>query len=134
MDRFVRERGSYAFARFRMDAARRALTRDGAAVVLTPTVFDPLGYLVENPARVVTKEELLGAIWPGRFVEESNLTQTIFMLRKALRDAGDDSRLIVTAPGHGYRFTADVRMATGTVPVPDSKDATDCSPESVIAP
>jgi TolB-like protein/DNA-binding winged helix-turn-helix (wHTH) protein/Tfp pilus assembly protein PilF len=130
----VRERGSYGFGRFQMDAARRTLTRDGAAVALTPTLFDTLMYLVENPARVVTKEELLSAIWPRRFVDESNLTQAIFMLRKALRNAGDDGRLIVTAPGQGYRFTAEVRVVTGSAPALEPKDATDGSPESVHAP
>jgi TolB-like protein/DNA-binding winged helix-turn-helix (wHTH) protein/tetratricopeptide (TPR) repeat protein len=121
MDRSVRESGAYRFGLFRLDAARRALTRDGTAVVLTPTVFEALLYLVKNPSRVVTKEELLGAVWPGRFVEEFNLTQTISTLRKALRDAGDDGRVIVTAPGQGYRFAAEVqRIVETTPPVPGS--------------
>ena len=129
MDRFAHDQGTYAFARFQLNAARRELTRDGVAVVLTPTVFDTLVYLMENRARVVTKEELLGAIWQGRFVEESNLTQTIFVLRKTLREAGDEGRLIVTAPGRGYRFTADVLRIGETV----SADAAPVSAEPLLA-
>lgn len=63
-------------------------------------------YLVENPDRVIGKDELLAAIWPGRIVEESNLSQNIFTLRKALSGPGEQDRFIVTSPGRGYRFTA----------------------------
>jgi len=108
MDSAVRDRVTYAFGPFRLDATRRVLTREGAPVALTPTVFDTLLHLVENPDRVVSKDELLDAIWPGRVVEESNISQTIFTLRKALGGEGD--RFIVTAPGRGYRFAAPVRL------------------------
>jgi Tol biopolymer transport system component len=71
--------------------------------------FDTLVLLVENRDRVVTKDELLGAIWPDVAVEEGNLTQQIFLLRKALGDTAQQPRYIATVPGHGYRFTARVR-------------------------
>src|ERR1700733_4126068 len=113
MDRAVRDRTSYGFGPFRLDPWRRELTRDGEPVPLTPTLFDTLLYLVENPGRVVTKEELLDAVWPGRLVEESNLTQTIYSLRRALNVTGDADRIIVTAPGRGYRFTGTPRPDHG---------------------
>src|SRR5579859_3322957 len=118
MDSSVRERAAYAFGSFRLDAARRLLTRGGEPVALTPTVFDTLLYLVENPGRVVTKEELLDAVWPRRVVEDSNVSQTIFTLRKALNGSGEEGRFIVTAPGRGYRFTAAVRLDLGAPPQP----------------
>jgi eukaryotic-like serine/threonine-protein kinase len=105
MDRFEGGRTVFAFGAFVLDGARRVLTRDGAALALRPTVFDTLLYLVEHPGRVVTKEELFDTVWPGRVVEESNITQTIFMLRQAL----GDQHGILTAPGQGYRFTQEVR-------------------------
>ena len=104
MNQFEGGRTVYAFGPFILDGARRVLTRDGAAVALRPTVFDTLLYLVEHPGRVITKEELFDAVWPGKVVEESNITQTIFMLRHAL----GDEHGILTAPGQGYRFTAPV--------------------------
>ncbi|HXQ14216.1 MAG TPA: winged helix-turn-helix domain-containing protein [Caulobacteraceae bacterium] len=97
-------RALYGFGPFVLDGGRRVLTRDGAVVALRPTVFDTLLFLVEHPGRVVTKEELFDAVWPGKVVEESNITQTIFMLRNAL----GEQHGIVTAPGQGYRFTAPV--------------------------
>jgi len=111
MDVAVRPKGVFAFGRFRLDPVRRNLTRDGTAVALSPRLFDTLLYLVEHPDRVVEKDELLGAVWHGRFVEESNVGQTVFTLRKALNDAGGDSTFISTAPGRGYRFTAPVEWA-----------------------
>lgn len=113
MDAAVRARGSYVFDRFRLDPARRDLSHDGVPIALTPTVFETLLCLVENAGRVVTKDELLAAVWPGRFVEEFNLTQAISTLRRALNAAAPEARLIVTAPGRGYRFTAEVRRETG---------------------
>ncbi len=61
---------------------------------------------------MVTKEELLSAVWPDSFVEEANLSQNIFMLRKALGDTLEERAYIVTLPGRGYRFAAPVRTVT----------------------
>ena len=113
MDRSIRDRGFYVFGPFRLDAARRELRRDGEVISVRPTVFDTLLYLVEHPGRVVTKDELLDAIWPRRLVGESNISQTIFSLRKILGDDGETQRMIVTAPGQGYRFTPAVALEVG---------------------
>jgi DNA-binding winged helix-turn-helix (wHTH) protein/tetratricopeptide (TPR) repeat protein len=106
MDVSIRSAGAYAFGPFRLDPIRRRLTRDGEEVTLTPTALDTLIYLVEHPGRVVTKEELLDAVWPNRVVEEANIKQTVFTLRRALGEGGE--RMIATAPGRGYRFAEPV--------------------------
>jgi DNA-binding winged helix-turn-helix (wHTH) protein/tetratricopeptide (TPR) repeat protein len=95
----------YSFDAFELDPARRVLLHNEEPVTLTPKAFEVLSYLVFNPERVVTKEELLKAIWPDSFVEEGNLPQYISALRKAL---GEKSCLIVTVPGRGYQFGAQV--------------------------
>ncbi len=75
---------SYEFGPFHIDTANHLLLRDGQVVPLKPKVFDALVVLVENRGRVSEKDKLMGLLWPDSFVEEANLTQTIYMLRKAL--------------------------------------------------
>jgi TolB-like protein/DNA-binding winged helix-turn-helix (wHTH) protein len=101
----------YRFGRFALDSRKRAVSRADSPVSLTPKAFDVLLFLVQNPNRLVTKEELLQAVWGGTFVEEGNLTQYISHLRKALGDNSEDTRLIVTIARKGYQFTADVTVA-----------------------
>jgi DNA-binding winged helix-turn-helix (wHTH) protein/tetratricopeptide (TPR) repeat protein len=102
------QKPSYAFGPFHLDSAKRQLLREGVAVPLTPKVFETLLYLVENSHRVVEKEELIERIWPDSFVEERNVAQNIFTLRKSLGETGAD-RYIETVPRRGYRFVAAVR-------------------------
>ena len=101
----------YLFAQFVLDPARRTLSRADSPVSLTPKAFDVLFFLAQNPNRLVTKEELLQAVWGDTFVEEGNLTQYISHLRKALGDNSEDTRLIVTIARKGYQFTARVTVA-----------------------
>src|SRR5882672_12800333 len=101
----------YRFGHFALDSRKRTLTRDDSPVSLTPKAFDVLLFLVQNPNRLVTKEELLQAVWGDTFVEEGNLTQYISHLRKALGDHPEDTRLIVTIARKGYQFTANVSVA-----------------------
>ncbi len=82
---------------------------------LTPKSFDVLLLLIQSGGRIVTKDELMKAIWPDSFVEESNLTQTIFMVRKALEETAD-RRYILTVQGQGYRFLVPVKEAERTGP------------------
>ena len=133
MDISVREKGFYAFGPFLLDPIRRSLTRRGVPVVLTPKAFDALCYLVENPGRVVSKDELLSALWPGRVVEEGNISQTIFTLRKALSDGGDTEGFIVTAPGRGYRFAAEVGLESWKPPA-DMTDLPHPAPPAPVQP
>src|ERR1700721_2002459 len=101
----------YHFGQFVLDPGRRTLSRADSAVSLTPKAFDVLFFLVQNPNQLVTKEELLQAVWGDTFVEEGNLTQYISHLRRALGDNSEDARLIVTIARKGYQFTADVAVA-----------------------
>src|SRR5262245_49059200 len=99
----------YEFGPFHLDADERLLMRDGRMTPLPPKVFDTLLVLVENSGRVVTKDELMQSLWPDTFVEESNLTQNISQLRRALGDGTNGSQYIETIPKRGYRFIANVR-------------------------
>src|SRR6202453_4584430 len=100
----------YRFGQFMLDPRTRTLTRADSPVAITPKAFDVLLFLVKNPNRLVTKEELLQAVWGDTFVEEGNLTQYISHLRKALGDNSEDARLIVTIARKGYQFTARVTV------------------------
>jgi TolB-like protein/DNA-binding winged helix-turn-helix (wHTH) protein/Tfp pilus assembly protein PilF len=100
----------YEFGDFRMDAEKRLLwRRDGAAVRLTPRVFDTLLYLVEHNGTLLDKERLMDAVWPDSIVEENNLSQNISTLRHVFGENPGSHRFIVTVPGRGYRFVADVK-------------------------
>ena len=103
----------YRFDEFELDSASRSFARNGMPVALSPKAFDVLKFLVINAGRVLTKEEIFKAVWPDSFVEESNLTQHVSALRKALADR---SRYIVTIPGRGYQFTARVQGPSHTDP------------------
>jgi TolB-like protein/DNA-binding winged helix-turn-helix (wHTH) protein len=100
----------YRFGEFVLDPGRRTLSRAHSPVSLTPKAFDVLLFLARNPYRLVTKEELLQAVWGDTFVEEGSLTQYISHLRKALGDNSEDTRLIVTIARKGYQFTGDVTV------------------------
>lgn len=95
----------YDFAHFRLDAVERLLLRDGEVAPLTPKGFEILLLLVRNRGRVLAKEELIKAVWPDSFVEESNLARNISTLRQVL----GDHHFIETVPRRGYRFAASVR-------------------------
>jgi DNA-binding winged helix-turn-helix (wHTH) protein len=101
---------SYEFDSFRLDARRRLLLsrHTGQTIPLTTKAFDTLVYLVERAGNVVGKSVLLTAVWPNVRVEENSLSQCISALRRALGEDPSDHRFIVTAPGRGYRFIADV--------------------------
>jgi TolB-like protein/Tfp pilus assembly protein PilF len=103
----------YEFGPFRLDIAERLLLRNGKAVALTPKVFETLAVLVQKSGHVVGKDELMNEVWPASFVEESNLTQNIFVLRKVLGVSRDGQPFIETVPKRGYRFIATVREAPG---------------------
>lgn len=99
----------YEFSGFRLDVAKRLLLRrDGERVPLTPKAFDTLLYLVEHSGTLLDKDELLRAVWTDTVVEENNLNQHISTLRRVLGEKRDEHRYILTVPGRGYRFIADV--------------------------
>jgi DNA-binding winged helix-turn-helix (wHTH) protein len=98
----------YRFGPFRLDVGERELRRDGEVVALTAKTFDLLLFLVRGVGRTLNKSELLESLWTGTSVEESNLSQTIFPLRKALGENGDGADYILTLPRRGYKFIGSV--------------------------
>jgi len=130
MDVSVREGKRYEFGAFTLDPMRRVVTCHGSTVPLTPTLFDTLLYLIEHPARAVSKEELLDAIWPRKTVNEANISQTIFTLRRALAAAGATEPMIVTAPGVGYRFASPVQV----VRAGEAGEAWETAPSTDVRP
>ena len=98
------------FGPFRLEPENRVLLREGTPVALTPKAFETLVVLVEWRARVATKPELLQRVWPEQFVEENNLAQQIFTLRKVLGDDPEGHEYIRTVPRVGYQFAASVTV------------------------
>ncbi len=104
---------AYRFEMFRVDLVKHHVTGpDGAVLAIASRAYEALLYLVENRARLVTKDDLLKAVWPRAIVEENNLNQAISALRRALGDGREAPRIIVTVPGRGYRFVAEVQVET----------------------
>ncbi len=99
----------YEFGPFRLVPQERRLQRGDEAVPLTPKAFDLLLVMVAQQGHLLTKEELLNAVWPDSFVEENNLADNISRLRKALGEGDDGCKFIETVPKRGYRFVGDVR-------------------------
>src|SRR3982751_2394686 len=109
----------YAFGGFVLDARKRQLLReDGTPVALTPKAFETLLFLVRNAGMLVGKEQLLAAVWPGRIVEENNLNQSLSGVRRALGEGSGEQRYVLTEPGRGYRFVADVQAVEWSHPKP----------------
>ena len=105
----------HQFGPFRLDTQEQRLLSDGKPVPLTPKSFELLRVLVENPGRLLHKDELLKLVWPDSYVEEGNLSHHVFALRKALGDEKASTQYIETVPRRGYRFIADVQEVKETV-------------------
>ena len=115
----------YLFEEYELDSGRRELYRDSSVVALTPQAFDLLDYLIRNRERVVSKDELITAIWKGRCVSEAALTTRLNAARSAIGDSGEDQHLIKTLPKKGYRFIGTVQEAHGaSMAVADSQRTT----------
>jgi len=95
---------------FQVDALARTLRREDEVVTLNRRAFDVLLYLVQNPGRVLSRDELLKNVWPDAFVDESSLVQSIYVLRRALTEKPGDNNYIVTLPGRGYQFISPVKV------------------------
>jgi TolB-like protein/tetratricopeptide (TPR) repeat protein len=117
----------YVFEDFTLDIERRELRCEGALTAVEPQVFDLLAHLIRNRERVISKDDLLAAIWKGRIVSEATLDSRINAARRAIRDSGEQQRLIKTVPRKGVRFV-------GTVLVQQSEEpATDAGPASTAS-
>ena len=108
----------YEFESFQLDVRRRLLFKEGRPVRITPKAFDILLRLVKSGGRVVSKDEMMSTIWPGCFVEEGNLAQNIFLLRRLFGERKDEHKFIITMPGVGYRFAPYVRESTSASMLP----------------
>ncbi len=113
---------SYEFGGFRLDGLKRQL-RDtqGKLLELPARSMDALLFLLERRGEDVSKEQLMKALWPSTIVEENNLNQAIFALRRALRDDANSPRFIMTLPGRGYRFIAEPEPPPKATPAPSCR-------------
>ena len=125
----LKKQGKYRFHDFEVDLAHRSLQRGGQAITISARTFDLLTFMVLKPQRVITKDELMDALWPDSQVEESNLSQHIFLLRKALTGAKSGDKLLVTIPGRGYQFAPPVSEVTQS----ESQPADDPAEIPVVA-
>src|SRR5579872_1628477 len=100
---------SYKFGAFRLDPAGRELRHGSKRLDLPPRVFDTLVALVEEKGNLVVKDRLMRTVWPDTVVEENNLSQAVYLLRKILHEGESGARFIETVPKQGYRFVARVR-------------------------
>ncbi len=120
------EKPIYRFDEFELDPGERRLLGHGKRITLTPKVFDTLVLLVERAGHAVSKDELMAALWPRGFVDESNLTKHIWLIRKVLNDNEAEARFIETVPKFGYRFIASIaqcvepRRSGGAVATPEA--------------
>ena len=125
------DRGAYRFGPFQLDVRERRLSRGTDVIPLRLKVFDTLCVLVENAGRLVTKDELLTAVWPDTTVEENNLNHNISVLRKALGENATGQQYIETVPRVGYRFVAPVETAELETRAPEASEE---SPQPALPP
>ena len=131
----------YEFGEFQLDTSKRLLRRlDGTPVPLTSRVFDTLLYMVRHHAAVLDKERIMEAVWPDSIVEENNLAQAISKLRQVFGETPGSHSYIVTIPGRGYRFVAEVNERPTTAvavepqgPSPNFPDAADTAATTEVA-
>jgi DNA-binding winged helix-turn-helix (wHTH) protein/Tol biopolymer transport system component len=123
----------YEFDRFRIDTKRRLLMRDGEPIAIKAKALDTLVLLVHHAGRLLEKEELMNRLWPDTAVEEANLTQNIFEVRKVLGEVPGEQRFIATVARRGYRFIAEVRAMVDDVSATDDLAAGDRRSEPPLA-
>lgn len=124
----------YEFGAFRLNIKAKLFIKENKPVALNPKTFELLAILVERSGHLVEKEELLRALWPDSFVEESNLTQNIYLLRKALGEDTNGQVYIRTVPRHGYRFVAEVREVHEELKEPLAETQSTPEEEDALAP
>jgi TolB-like protein len=124
----------FFFSGHTLDTDRRELCRDGTPVMVEPQVFDLLTYILQNRDRVVSKHDLLAAIWGGRIVADSTLASRINAARKAVGDSGERQRLIRTFARKGVRFVGDVQSGNAPVQADVTPNGIKYSPVQALSP
>lgn len=126
----------FLFEDYVLDPGRRELRRGAEVIAIGPQVFDLLAHLVRNRERVVSKDDLLEAVWAGRIVSESTLTSHINAVRKAIGDSGEEQRLIKTIARKGFRFVAAVTetQPTDRVGLAEAEPAASDEPSALPLP
>ena len=119
----------YRFGSYEVDPGRFELRKDGVTQHMEPQVFEVLALLLEHRDRIVTKDEILDAIWPERYITENVLSSRVMAARKAIGDSGHDQKMIRTIHGRGFRFVGDVEVVDG---VTTARAETDAAP--VVVP
>jgi DNA-binding winged helix-turn-helix (wHTH) protein len=99
----------FLFGNYTLDADRRELRCGGDLVPVEPQVFDLLLHVIRNRDRMVSKDDLLAAVWNGRIVSESTVSQRINAARRAIGDSGEQQKFIRTVARRGIRFVGEVR-------------------------
>ena len=127
------ERLRFLFEDYALDTDLRELQRGAVVVSVTPQVFDLLDYLIRNRERVVSKDELINAIWSGRSVSDEALATRLNAARSAIGDSGQEQRLIKTLPRKGFRFVGPVLEAQRTADAPVADDVRSEHPKPVLA-
>ncbi|HTW46609.1 MAG TPA: winged helix-turn-helix domain-containing protein [Acidobacteriaceae bacterium] len=120
------------FGPFHVDPERRLLLRGHEPVAVSPKAFDLLLVLLERSGQVVSKDDLMSLLWPDSFVEESNLGQHVFQLRKALGERPQDHTYIVTVPGRGYWFAERVNTIQADAPVDEEIEVRSHSTQRIV--
>jgi Tol biopolymer transport system component/DNA-binding winged helix-turn-helix (wHTH) protein len=128
----VRDRSIYEFGDVRVDLGRMTAVRGGVAIPLEPKAFDVLVHLIEHRDRVVMKEELLDAVWPGTFVTPNVLSRAVAQIRKGLGDESQDARFIETVAKRGYRFIAPVTVMPA--PADPASSVAAVPPPAIVEP
>jgi len=124
----------FQFGEFQLDVSARSLRREKAIVPLSSRAFDVLLYFVQNPGKILTRDELLKNVWAGAFVDENSLAQSISALRRALEEKPGDNNFIVTLPGRGYQFVSPVQVVTSEdlSTVPDAATPSGNLPSGIL--
>ena len=129
----------YLFEEYVFDTVRRELHRGADVVSMAPQVFDLLDYLIRNRERVVSKDDIINAVWNGRSVSDAALTTRLNVARSAIGDSGEEQRLIRTLPRKGFRFVGQVReqreaASPNPADVPESALAVPDKPSIAVLP
>jgi DNA-binding winged helix-turn-helix (wHTH) protein/TolB-like protein/predicted Zn-dependent protease len=130
MSKMSQSRGIYEFAGFRLEVQERRLLRNGAAVSITPKIFDMLLLFLEHPNRLLGKDEIMSTVWPDTHIDEATLTRTVSELRKTLGQTAGEANFVQTVPKRGYRFIARV----DTMPDPAAESAVALEPVARLQP